>query len=78
MIKALRKTKTVGGVCDAFTKDLEDIRESQEGEANRLAEEIRVKQEQHEKATGEIEAAGNAIANIRSLFGGNTTKQEEI
>ena len=73
----LRKTKTVSGVCDAFTRDLEEIREAQQVEQTKLANQITDLNSKHETATKEVVEATNAIANIRNMFSGNTTKTKE-
>jgi hypothetical protein len=74
-----KKTKTVSGVCDAFTQDLEEIRELQQAEQTKLATQIANLNTKHETATKEVVEATNAIANIRNMFRGNTTQtQEEV
>ena len=75
MLKIL-PTKTVKGICDTFTADLEAIQQDNVVAAEKLQKQIDEKQVKHNTATAEIAEAKTAISNIRALFGKTNTITE--
>lgn len=70
----LSKTKSVQGICDKFTSELEAVQAEQEKQEAKLKKEIEKANEKLTKAQQESKAAANAISRIRKLF---ATEEEE-